>query len=66
MKALEADQKKLRDKYEEKKQAIMEQVRIMEKKVSGSETDGSAEDRQAACEQLVNAVKALLQRKTLQ
>jgi hypothetical protein len=64
VKALEAEQEKLRSEYEKKKQDIREQVRIMEKKVGGSETDGSAEDRQAACEALVNAVKALLQRKT--
>jgi hypothetical protein len=64
VKALEAEQEKLRSEYEKKKQGIMEQVRIMEKKVGGSETDGSAEDRQVACEAIVNAVKALLQRKT--
>jgi hypothetical protein len=29
------------------------------------ETDGSLENRRAACETLVNAVNALLQRKTL-
>jgi hypothetical protein len=64
VKALEAEQEKLRGEYEEKKQAVMEQVRIMEEKVGGSETDRSAEDRRAACEALVNAVKALLQRNT--
>lgn len=64
VKALEAEQEKLHSEYEEKKQAVMEQVRIMEDKVAGSETDRSAEDRRAACEALVNAVKALLQRNT--
>jgi len=63
IKALEADQKKLYSTYEKKKQAIMDQVQIMEKKVSGSEIDGSAGDRQAACEKLSKAVKALLKRK---
>ena len=64
MKALEAEQEKLRDEYEKKKQAVMEQVRSMEKKVGDLETDGSVEDRRFACEELVNAVKAFLQRKT--
>jgi DNA repair exonuclease SbcCD ATPase subunit len=64
VKALEAEQEKLRDECEKKKQAVMEQVRSLEKKVGGSEADGSVEDRRFACEELVNAVKALLQRKT--
>jgi hypothetical protein len=62
VKALEAEQEKLRDAYEEKKQAVTSQVRSLEKKVAGSETDDSVEDRRFACEELVNAVKALLQR----
>ena len=63
-KALEVEQEKLRDEYNEKKQAVIEQVRILEKKVGALETDGSVEDRRFACEELINAVKALLQRKT--
>ncbi len=63
VKALEAEQKKLHSTYEKKKKTIMDQVQIMEKKVSGSEIDGSAEDRRASCEKIVDAVKALLERK---
>jgi hypothetical protein len=62
VKAFEVEQEKLRDAYEKKKQAVTAQVRSLEKKVDGSETDGSVEDRRFACEELVNAVKALLQR----
>jgi hypothetical protein len=61
-KAFESEQKKLCDKYEKKKQTVIEQVRSLEKKVEGLETDGSMEDRRFACEELINAVKALLQR----
>jgi hypothetical protein len=63
VRALEAEQGKLRIGYEEKKQAITEQVQILEKKVSGAETDCSVEDRRFACEELANIVKNLLQRK---
>ena len=63
VKALKAEQEKLRIGYEEKKKAITEQVQSLEKKVSGAETDGSVEDRRFACDELANVVKALLQRK---
>jgi len=66
VKALEAEQEKLRVEYEKKKQNIKEQLQILEEKVSGSEVDGSVEDRRVACENLLKAVQALLQRKTLQ
>ena len=64
VKAFEVDQEKLHDKYEVRKQAVIEQVRKLEKKIEGLETDGSVEDRRVACEALVNAVKAFLERKT--
>jgi len=64
VKAFEIEQEKLHDEYEKRKQTVIEQVRSLEKKVDGLETDGSVEDRQFACEELVNAVKSLLQRKT--
>jgi hypothetical protein len=60
--AFESEQKKLRGEYEQKKQAVLEQVQSLEKKVDCLETDGSATDRRVACEELVNAVKMLLQR----
>jgi len=64
VKAFEVEQDKLHGAYEKKKQAVTEQVRSLEKKVGGLETDDSVEDRQVACEELLNAVKALHQRNT--
>jgi DNA repair exonuclease SbcCD ATPase subunit len=64
VKAFEVEQDKLRDEYEEKKQAVIEQVRGLEKKAGALETDGSVEDRRFACEELVNSVKTLLHRMT--
>ena len=63
VKEFEVKQEKLHDEYEKKKQAVIEQVQSLEKKVGGLETDGSVEDRRVACEELVKAVKALHQRK---
>ena len=60
VKAFEVDQEKLHDEYEEKKQAVIEQVRKLEKEIEGLETDRSVEDRRVACEALVNAVEALI------
>jgi hypothetical protein len=61
-----ADQERLRDEYERKKQSVIEQIRDHQKEIENPETDGSREDRRVACEALVNAVNALLQRKTFQ
>jgi len=63
MKAFKEEQEKIHDDYKKRKQTIIDQVRNLEKKVEGLETDGSVEDRQNACKALINAVKALLQRK---
>ena len=62
VKAFDREEEKIHDEYEKRKQAVTAQVRILEKKVEGSETDDSVEDRRFACEDLVNALKALLQR----
>ncbi len=62
-KAYKVEQEKIHDDYEKKKQIIIDQVRNLEKKVEGLETDDSVEDRQSACKGLISAVKALLQRK---
>jgi hypothetical protein len=64
VKAFKVEQEKLHDEYEKRKQTVTEQVRSLEKNIEGLDTDSSLEDRQFACEELVNAVKALLQRKT--
>lgn len=60
-----AEQESLRDDYEKRKQLVAEQIGKLQKAVEGPEVDGSLEVRRAACEALVNAVNAFLQRKTL-
>jgi DNA repair exonuclease SbcCD ATPase subunit len=64
VKHFEAEQEKLHDEYEKNKQAAIKQVRDLEKEIEDLDVDTSVEDRREAGEALVNAVKALLQRKT--
>jgi hypothetical protein len=59
-----AEQERLRDEYEKKKQHVIEQIRVEEKEVENQDVDGSLETRQAACEVLINAVNALVERKS--
>jgi chromosome segregation ATPase len=59
-----AQQEKLRNEYEKRKQPVIEQIRNLQKEIENLEIDGSLEARRTACEALVNAVNALLQRKT--
>jgi len=65
LKELEVEKEKLHDTYEEKKQAIKEKMQSLEKNISGSESDASLKDRRVVCEKLVNAIRALLKKKTL-
>jgi hypothetical protein len=58
-----AEQQRLQDEYERRKQPVMEQIQDQDKQIENQEIDGSLEARRAACEALVNAVNALLQRK---
>jgi chromosome segregation ATPase len=60
-----AEQEKLHDQYEKKKQEAMEKVRILEKEIADGETDTSLAVRQAACDTLAKAANALVKRKTL-
>ena len=57
-----AEQERLRDEYERRKKPVIEQIRDHQNEIENQEIDGSLETRQAACEVLVNAVNALLQR----
>jgi hypothetical protein len=59
-----AEQERLRDEYEKKKQPVIDQIRVEEKEVENEDVDGSLETRQAACEVLTNAVNALVERKS--
>jgi hypothetical protein len=58
-----AEQKRLRDQYEGMKQPVIEQMRAEQKEIEDEEIDGSVEARRAACEALINAVNALVERK---
>jgi hypothetical protein len=57
-----AEQDKLHDEYEKRKQDIMTQVERLRSKLDMLETDTSIEARQAASKALANAVNALVQR----
>lgn len=59
-----AKQERIRDEYEKKKQPVIDQIRVEEKEVENQDVDGSLETRQAACEVLINAVNALVERKS--
>jgi hypothetical protein len=58
-----AELERLQAEYEKRKQPLVEQIRVEEKEVENQDVDGSLETRQAACEVLVNAVNALVERK---
>jgi len=58
-----AEQERLRDEYEIRKQPIIDQVRCLSKWIGNQEFDRSLEDRRDACDSLANAVNAILQRK---
>jgi chromosome segregation ATPase len=64
MQGFTEEQERLQDEYERKKQPIIVRMRSYEKEIEHLDIDGSVEDRQVACEALVNAVNTLLQRKT--
>ncbi len=55
------EQDKLHDDYEKRKQALMEKTQTLEKEIAEIEMDGSLIARQAACNRLADAVKALQQ-----
>ena len=57
-----AEQEKLHDNYEKKKQEITERVDALHKALEKLETDTSIDARQAACNALANTINALLQR----
>ena len=58
-------QKNLKEEYVAKKQPVAEQMRDWQKKIEVLETDLSREDRWFACEALMDAVNAFLERKGL-
>ncbi len=60
--SFKVEQEKLHDQYEKDKQGAIAKVRVLEQAISDTETDASLTGRQAACEGLGNAVKALFER----
>jgi len=57
-----AEQEKLHDSYEKRKQELNENSDRLQRELEKLETDTSIEVRQTACNNLVNSVKTLLQR----
>jgi len=62
LKNFDVEQEKLHDDYEHKKQAVMQIIQELEKKLERLEVDTSVEPRKTACDALVNSVNALVQR----
>lgn len=60
--SFKVEQEKLHDEYEKKKQIVIERVQRLEKEVEKLESDNSLTVRPDACEALVNALNALLER----
>jgi hypothetical protein len=61
-----AEQKNLFDGYEKKREPVLEQIKLFQKKTKEMETDDSLEERWFACEALIDAVNTFLQRKAAQ
>jgi hypothetical protein len=57
-----AEQEKLHDSYEKKKQELIEKSESLHKELEKLETDTSTDARQTACNALAEAIKTLLQR----
>ncbi len=58
-----AEQKKLQEQYDHKKEPVLEETKRFQKSIRSMETDGSLEERWFACEALIDAVNGFLQRK---
>jgi hypothetical protein len=62
LQSFSAEQDKLHDNYEKKKQEITERVEALHAQLEKLEADTSKDARQASCNELINAINALLQR----
>ncbi len=62
---LRAELKQAKEDYERKREPVLEQIKVFQKKIRTIETDGSLEERWFACEALMDAVNNFLQRKRL-
>ncbi len=61
-----AQQKKLREEYETRREPVLDQLKKFHKISQNLETDGSLEERWFACEALIDTVITFLQRKSAQ
>jgi hypothetical protein len=59
-----AEQENLNLEHDGRKQSVIEQMRTQQKMVENQETDASQENRQKACNALIEAVDALIRRKS--
>jgi len=57
-----AGQIELREKYERKREPELEQIKLFQKKIAELDEDSSLEERWFACETLIDALNAFLQR----
>jgi hypothetical protein len=62
LQSFSAEQEKLHDTYEKRKQEITERVESLHKELEKLEFDTSVEARKTACTSLVNTINALIQR----
>jgi hypothetical protein len=56
----------LREEFERKRDPLLEEVKVFQKRVKEMDEDGSLEERWFACEALIDAVNGFLQRKAIQ
>jgi len=61
-----AGQKQLQDKNDRRREPVLEQIKLFQKKIRDLDDDGSLEERWFVCEALIDAVNTFLQRKTIQ
>ena len=61
-----AGQMELRETYERKREPVLEQIKFFQKKIAELDEDGSLEERWFACETLIDALNAFLQRMAAQ
>jgi len=63
---LNVERKQVREEWEQTREPVSDQIKYFQKRIDNLETDGSLEERWFACETLIDAVNAFLQRKAAQ
>ncbi|XHH08626.1 MAG: hypothetical protein ACFCUE_13815 [Candidatus Bathyarchaeia archaeon] len=56
-------QKRVREEFDRKREPVLDEVKVFQKRVKEMDEDGSLEERWFACEALIDAVNGFLQRK---